>query len=512
MTTLAVILGLSYGLCSVLTPIARALGTRYGLCDHPDGGRKMHPRPIPVLGGIVILLSGTAGLCTALVAPNPFRDTLHEQLPHLLGLLLGAVVICGVGTIDDFRRLRGRYKLLGQLVAVAIVMASGLSVQRIRLFDWQLELGLLAIPFTVFWLLGAINSLNLIDGMDGLLGSMGLIISLAMAAMAILGQQWGAACLAIALAGAMLGFLPYNLPPASIFLGDSGSMLIGLVVGVLALQSSLKAPATVALAAPIAVLTIPIFDTAAAIIRRKLTGRSLYVADRGHLHHCLLRRGLSSGRVLLAISTFCLLSLAGALASLACNHELLALLSALAVVAILITTRVFGYTEFLLAKDHLVATAVSLFPRPANGSAHQIEIRLQGSIDWKVLWTKLTVVAAQLRLASIRLEVSAPAGHEAYHACWNRLHNSSGDPSVWRAQIPLLAERHPFGLLEVTGLRESTWDGLAVARMVQLVEDYLALVCVPPSAVNGFPPRAKAAASAAMMPVAAVMPVNGWAG
>src|SRR5439155_8367461 len=140
-------------------------------------------------------------------------------------------------------------------------------------------------------LLGAINSLNLIDGMDGLLGSVGLILSLALAVMAALAGHWGAAAVAVALAGALLGFLPFNLPPASVFLGDSGSMLVGLVLGTLAIQSSLKAPATIALATPVALLILPIFDTTVAILLRTMTGRSLYTTDRGHLLHRLLRFG-----------------------------------------------------------------------------------------------------------------------------------------------------------------------------------------------------------------------------
>src|SRR5262249_14448388 len=205
--------------------------------------------------------------------------------------------------------------------AVTIVISSGLVVERVRLFHYHLEFGLLAIPFTIFWLLGAINALNLIDGMDGLLTSVGLIISAAIAVMAAYQGHWMAACMAVALAGALLGFLVYNFPPARMFLGDSGSMLIGLVIGVLALQSSLKGPATVALTAPAAILAIPIFDTAAAILRRKLTGRSIYTTDRGHLHHCLLGRGLSTRVVLLCISSFCLLTGLGALASLAWGNE-----------------------------------------------------------------------------------------------------------------------------------------------------------------------------------------------
>src|SRR5262249_13889999 len=151
---------------------------------------------------------------------------------------------------------------------------------------------------------------------------------LALGAMAALQGQWAAAAVAAILAGALLGFLFYNFPPASVFLGDCGSMLIGLAVGVLAIRSSLKAPATVALAAPTALLILPIFDTTAAILRRKLTGRSLYTTDRGHLHHCLLRSGLSNRRALLAVAGLCLVTAVGALASLAWNNEALALLSA----------------------------------------------------------------------------------------------------------------------------------------------------------------------------------------
>src|SRR5215472_9997611 len=126
------------------------------------------------------------------------------------------------------------------------------------------------------------------------------------------------------------------------FLGDSGSMLIGLVIGVLAIKSSLKGPATVALAAPAALLIVPIFDTTAAILRRKLTGRSIYSTDRGHIHHCLLRYGWGTRRTLLLVSCFCLLTAGGALASRIFQKDLLALLSAVGVVAILIAGRLFG--------------------------------------------------------------------------------------------------------------------------------------------------------------------------
>src|SRR5262249_35566120 len=146
-----------------------------------------------------------------------------------------------------------------------------------------------------------------------------------------------------------------------------------------------------------------------------------YATDRGHLHHCLLHRGLSNWGVLLWVSFFCLVTVMGALASLALQNELFALLTALAVVGILIATRLFGHAEFLLVKDRLIATAVSLLRVRANGKAHQIEVRLQGSADWKELWGVLTTYAQQLNLTTVHLDVNVPLIHEGYHARWDRL-------------------------------------------------------------------------------------------
>src|SRR5262249_39680326 len=152
---------------------------------------------------------------------------------------------------------------------------------------------------------------------------------------------------------------------------------------------------------PVALLTVPFFDTLAAITRRKLTGRSIYTTDRGHLHHCLLRHGFSSRHVLLCVSLFCLVTVAGVLASLSFNNELFAILSALGVVSILITTRLFGYAEFLLVKDRLVGVASSFFQARPRDKALQTEVRLQGTADWKVLWDELTGCALRLNLKTL---------------------------------------------------------------------------------------------------------------
>jgi UDP-GlcNAc:undecaprenyl-phosphate GlcNAc-1-phosphate transferase len=449
------------------------LAVRCGLVDRPDGRRKLQPRPIPVAGGVAVLLATALSLGVVLAWSDTARAIFEGQGQNLIGLGLAALAICAVGVADDFGCLRGRHKFLGQLLAVGIVVAFGLQIRTLYLFDWKVELGLLSLPFTVFWLLGAINSLNLIDGMDGLLSSVGLIICLAVAAMAALGDRPEAACVAVALAGALLAFLRYNFPPASAFLGDAGSMLIGLVVGVLAIQSSLKGPVAFALAAPLAILTIPAFDTAAAIVRRKLTGRSIYSTDRGHLHHCLLRRGLSSRRVLLCISGCCLVTVLGALASLVFKNELLAILVSLAVIGSLIATRLFGYAEFLLVKERLAKVLASFVRLRGRQGIRHTEVHLQGSVEWKALVSALEARAFDLNLKKVRLNVNAPAIHESYHGEWDRFDDEDGETAcLWRAEIPLAIQGQGGGRLEVTGYRDAEPIWKKVAAVTGLIEEF----------------------------------------
>lgn len=454
-----------------LTPAVRSLAIRLDLVDSPDGRRKLQSAPIPLSGGLGVVISVWAALLLALLIPNPLQEQLVESGPALLGLFLASLVICAVGLADDFGYLRGRHKLLGQLVAIAIMLNSGLVVRHVRLSTLDFDLGLLAWPFTAFWLLGAINSLNFIDGLDGLLGCIGVITGLALGTMALLQGHLAAACVAFTLAGALIGFLRYNLPPATIFLGDSGSMFIGLVIGVLGIESSLKAPATIALAAPLAIFTIPIFDTTAAIIRRKLTGRSVYTTDRGHLHHCLLRHGLSNRRVLLVVSVFCLLTVAGALASQTFKNEIYAVLTALAVVGILIATRLFGYAEFLLVKERLRGTAASFLRMRSEAQPQRIEIRLQGSTDWKDSWNALTAYASQIHLRMVRLDINAPSLHEGYHASWIAFDENSDDNAVlWRAEIPLVFAGQTAGRVEIVGPMDTEPVWKKVADFEKLVD------------------------------------------
>ena len=467
--------GISFVLSLVFTPLARALARRFHLVDRPDGHRKLHGRAVPLAGGIGIFLASfaTLGLWLGLTRLGWMDDNTSPQF--LVGLFLAAVIICLVGVADDYGYLRGRHKLFGQMIAILVVIAFGVQVTQIHIFGWPIELGLLSVPFTGFLLLAAINSLNLLDGMDGLLGSVGLVTCAGIAFLAALGGHWTAAAVAAAMAGAILGFLLFNLPPASVFLGDTGSMLIGLVVGVLAIRSTLKGPTTIALATPLALLTIPAFDTFAAIIRRKLTGRSLYTTDRGHLHHCLQRRGLSTRWILVLVGSLCLVTSVGALASQRYNSDALALLSSLFVISSLMATGLFGLAEAGLIHKRLQTIARSLLTPRTQRSPHQVEIRLQGSVRWQDSWNRLTDCAEDLQLRSVRLDVNAPFIGEGYHARWDNW-QAGEDETLWRTDIPLVAKGRTVGHVQIFGERDHLCVSEKVAVIAQVVEEIESMV------------------------------------
>jgi UDP-GlcNAc:undecaprenyl-phosphate GlcNAc-1-phosphate transferase len=255
-------------------------------------------------------------------------------------------------------------------------------------------------------------------------------------------------------------------------------MLIGLVVGVLAIRSSLKGPATIALAAPAAMLAIPAFDTLAAILRRKLTGRSIYDTDRSHLHHCLLRRGLSSRVALLAIASCCLLTVLGALATLAFNNESFAVVTSLLVVAGLVVSRLFGYPEFLLVKTRLVRALLSLVPARRPGQPHHSVVHMHGSADWGELMERLVSAAGPIGLERVRLDVNAPALHESYHEVWDCGVEDLRESGLWRTEFPLFLRGQVVGQLEVTGRTHRARTGaqgpaLSMAEQIAAVEQML---------------------------------------
>ncbi|GBD08038.1 putative undecaprenyl-phosphate N-acetylglucosaminyl 1-phosphate transferase [Candidatus Thermoflexus japonica] len=268
------------------TPVARAVAFRIGMVDHP-APRKLHTRPIPLLGGVALYLA-------VLIALLVLED--RYNLPQLAGILVGATAISFLGIWDDRWGLRPLIKLAGQIAVAGAVMATGVMVS---LFPWPI----LNVLITLLWLVGITNAFNLIDNMDGLSGGIGAVSAAFFLLLAALNGQYLVGALSAAVLGACIGFLRYNFNPASIFMGDAGSLFLGFLMAVLGIK--LRFPNNVAFVTwmvPVLVLGIPIFDTALVVFSRLRRGLNpLTTPGKDHLSHRLVRAGMTHREAVLIL-------------------------------------------------------------------------------------------------------------------------------------------------------------------------------------------------------------------
>ena len=450
-------LAAAFAASCVLVPIVRAIAIRVGLVDKPDAERKLHERPIALAGGVAVfaaMLLAFGGVYV-LGGSNQPIDWSSKLTGRWAGLFLAAGAMLIVGLVDDAWTLRGRQKLLLQSLIAMSLVGSGTLIEQVSLFGWELPLGAFAIPISVLWLLVATNALNLLDGADGMATTVGCFVCGGFAILAYVqgGSMLGVA-IALALCGSLAGFLVYNRPPASIFLGDAGSMMVGLMVGVLAMWCSVKG-STVIAAVPIAILVLPLFDSSAAIIRRWMTGRSMYTTDRGHLHH-LLHEKFGPAGMLLVVAILCTLSIAVAVTAILLDFEGLAPIGGLAVLIALIGTRSFGHSECRMLLGRTVHLVQSFFVRAqrCESTVQQRRIQFQGSGGWDVVWEPLVEFAKKFELAKVKIDVNMAWLHEGYHATWQsvRLPEKAFQSVV---RIPLYAHRDgelkpvPIGRVEI---------------------------------------------------------------
>ena len=282
------------------TPPVKNFAHKVGAIDVPKDARRMHKKPIPRLGGLAIY---GGFLCSILI---------FGQLDEtMLCVLLGAAIIVALGIFDDVLALGAKLKFVVQIVAAAIPVCIGdlqigLFTNLNPLSDTPfVHLGILAVPATIIWIVGITNAVNLIDGLDGLAVGVSSIAAITMLAVALLTGNMPIAITMAALAGACIGFMPYNLNPAKIFMGDTGSTFLGYMLATVSIMGLFKFSAVISFAVPFLILGLPIFDTANAIIRRVAAGRSPMSPDRGHVHHKLIDMGFNQKQavaILYAIS------------------------------------------------------------------------------------------------------------------------------------------------------------------------------------------------------------------
>lgn len=280
----------------ILTPLFRNWAIRSNWVDEV-GGRKIHTQPIPRVGGIAVLVSAMLPLIALGWWDNDISREFLGDMELIRGSLAGIVIIALVGIYDDLKGVPAVVKLLAQIAAASAAYFAGIHIENFStpFFFWS-DLGFFSYPMTVFWFVLAINAINLIDGMDGLAGSVVGLATGTLFLMCLIEDKVVACLLLISILGGVLGFLRYNLHPASIFLGDTGSMALGFILSVISVHFTQKSSAVFSLVASVLVLGIPIFDLGMAVVRRSLAGRKIFSADQYHIHHILLRKGFSQNQ------------------------------------------------------------------------------------------------------------------------------------------------------------------------------------------------------------------------
>jgi UDP-GlcNAc:undecaprenyl-phosphate GlcNAc-1-phosphate transferase len=309
------IFSLSLVFAFVLSRYVRDFATARGWVASPTQERHLHSTPLPRLGGVAIFISFSlsTGLAFAMARYDP---PLHAAISWktMLTILAPASLVFLLGVYDDIRGVGPYFKFFIQSIAATCLFLGGLRIVNIPVLFGHHDLPwFIGLPCTVLWVLAITNAFNLIDGLDGLAAGSALFSTLVAFVVALLYGQSLVTVMTIALAGSIIGFLRYNFNPATIFLGDSGSLFIGFLLSALALAGAQKAPTIVAVAIPVVSFGLPILETSLSIIRRLISGRPIFTADREHIHHKLLQHGMTHRQVVVLLygvsAIFALLSL-----------------------------------------------------------------------------------------------------------------------------------------------------------------------------------------------------------
>lgn len=300
------IVGVTFVICLILTPIVIKLCRKYNIVDIPKDSRRVHSKPMPRIGGVAIVTSMLIGfLIYYLLTKDIPSIALNEKF---LGYIIGGLIIATMGLIDDLVNLRARYKFFFQLAAGLVVYYFGIRITGIKIpfiypdmidFVWWIDL-----PLTLLWIIGVTNAINLIDGLDGLAAGITAISATSLLIIFIAtSASLEAIIISAVLVGAVLGFLPYNFNPAKTFMGDVSANFLGFTMAVVSILGFAKGYTMIAIIAPVLVLGIPIFDTVFAMVRRFLKGQPMLKPDGGHIHHRLIKRGFSQRQAVILLYT-----------------------------------------------------------------------------------------------------------------------------------------------------------------------------------------------------------------
>ena len=475
-----VLLGIaSFLFAFILTPVCRNLAVRCRLLDPPDRLRKLHESPVPRVGGIPIALAYMLSFLALMLNQQGAR-MLAAGLPLALKLLPAAALIFLVGLLDDIRGLRPATKLAGQCAAGSLALIAGLQISALGHQPAPWING----PLTILWLVACSNAFNLIDGVDGLASGVGLFATATPLIAALIGNNLALAVVIVPLAGALLGFLRYNFNPASIFLGDSGSLLVGFLLGCFGILWSQKSATLLGMVAPMMALSIPLLDASIAVARRFLRGQPIFAADRGHIHHRLLDRGLTPRRVALVLYAFCGLAATFSILQWFSRGNMSGMVILLFCAGAWIGVQHLGYAEFSLARRLMSPASFR-----SNVSAQlyirglQQALESAGSLD--DCFAVIRDACLKFDFVEIRLSVAGRLWQE-------RLHAINGDPR-WHLRIPLSETDY----INFTRRNDSSILPMGVAPFMDVIQRSMMAKCAAIAAAPnpGRPLRSQTAAA-----------------
>lgn len=310
-----IIVLIAFGLALALTPVSIKIAKKCNILDVPRDNRRMHKSPVPRIGGTAMFVAVTCAVLVALrlgLLDSVFRDgeMIIDPTRHMkiYGILLGGLLMHIVGLIDDIRGMKPVVKLGGQIAAALVIFAFGVRINFIgNIFGSGIqEFGMvISLIATVIWVVGITNCVNLIDGLDGLAGGIVAISAFCIAYVAYIFGMYAACFPMLAIAGSCVGFLPFNFYPAKTFMGDGGSQYLGCMLAAFSILGPVKGATVVAVIIPVLCLALPILDTLFAIIRRWVNRRPIMEADKGHIHHRLMRAGMGQRRTVLCMYGIC---------------------------------------------------------------------------------------------------------------------------------------------------------------------------------------------------------------
>ena len=393
------------------TPLAIRLAWRIGLVD-TCSARRVHLSPTPRIGGVVIVLAMLAAALPVLALDNVIGQAFRTVWVPITALLGLSLVMAVVGLVDDVRGLGARVKLAAQTIVAVAVCSFGIRIDTITLgHSFVLNLGWLAWPITIFWIVGICNAVNLIDGLDGLAAGISMATCGVIAVLSFYANEPVMGVLMLALLGSLTGFLRFNFHPARVFMGDCGSLFLGFILAVSSIQCSMKSATLVALALPLVTLGLPIFDILFSMVRRALENRSIFAPDRGHIHHRMLQLGLRQRHAVIIMYLVTLASAGvGMFMMVMGDVGILVVLGAILVgqVAVFQITGTFRLGESIarLRKRLDVAGRASREKR----CCERAEVQLGQASTVEIWWQGLCEAAAEMQFAGLWLTVADSDG------------------------------------------------------------------------------------------------------